>query len=126
MIIFYNPKCSKCREARELLESNQCDFEIREYLQEPPSPEELKELLKLLGCKASDIVRKTEPLFIENYKDKKISEARWLRILSKHPILIERPIVIDGEKAIVGRPPSLVLNLVPKKKRRKVPSGTDQ
>ncbi len=116
MIIFYNSECSKCREARELLENNSCEIEIRDYLNNPPSPVELKELVALLGCKASDIVRKTETLFIENYLGKAIADEEWLNILSEHPILIERPIVVDGSKAIIGRPPSLVLQLIGDKK----------
>jgi arsenate reductase len=112
MIIYYNPKCSKCREALNLLENNSCEVKIREYLKMPPSQKELKALLKKLQCKAIDIVRKTESLYIEKYKNKKITNSQWIKILAENPILIERPIVIDGEKAIVGRPPVLVLDLL--------------
>jgi len=117
MIIYHNPRCGKSREALGLLEKNNCELEIREYLKKPPTQKELKELLAKLGCKAFDIVRKKEPLFIEKYLEKKFTEPQWIKILSENPILIERPIVIDGNKAIVGRPPVLVLEFV--KKRRK-------
>jgi arsenate reductase len=111
MIIYYNPGCSKCREAISLLEEKNCSFEVREYLKEPPSEKELKELLQKLNCKASDIVRKSEPLYTERFEGKNINEEEWLSILSQNPVLIERPIVISGDKAIIGRPPVKVLDL---------------
>jgi arsenate reductase (glutaredoxin) len=111
MIIYHNPSCSVCREALSMLNEENCQFTIREYLTEPPTQKELKALLKKLGCKAIDIVRKKEPLYKENYEGKKISNAEWIRILSKNPVLIERPILITEDKAVVGRPPTLVLEL---------------
>lgn len=115
MIIYHNPRCSKSREALGLLEDNNCEIEIREYLKEPPTKKELKQLIKKTGGKPFDIVRKSEPLYIEKYKGEKLTDAQWIKVLSENPILIERPIVIDGEKAIVGRPPVLVLDLIRKK-----------
>lgn len=117
MIIYYNAKCSKCREAKELLEDNRCEFELRNYLETPPSQKELKELIKKIGCKPIDLVRQKEPLFQEKYAGKKLTGAQVIKLLSENPLLIERPIVVDGEKAVVGRPPVMVLDLV--KKRRK-------
>lgn len=117
MIIFHNNRCSKSREALELLRDSKCEIEIRDYLHLPPNKKEIKEILDMLDCKAIDIVRKNEPIFIEKYKDKKITNAKWIEILSKNPILIERPIIIDGEKAIVGRPVKLVIDLIKKKKK---------
>jgi arsenate reductase len=114
MIIYYNPRCSKCREAKELMEENNCDFEIRDYLKNPPSKKELRDLIKLLGIKAIDLVRKTEPLFKEKFDGKKLTTAQWITALSENPILIQRPIVIDGEQAIIGRPPELILDLLDK------------
>lgn len=112
MIIFYNPDCSKCRGALELMEANQCYVEIRNYLSDPPSPEELAKLIKLLNCKPLDIIRTKEPLFQERFANKDFSDREWLQVLSEHPILIERPIIIDGSKAIIGRPPGRVLELI--------------
>jgi arsenate reductase len=114
MIIYHKTNCSTSLEAVRLLRKSKCEFEIREYLKDPPTEKELKELVKKLGCKPFDIVRQKESLFKENYADKKISDTQWIKILSQNPILIERPIVIDGKKAIIGRPPVLVLNLVKK------------
>ncbi len=119
MIIYHNPRCSKSREAIGLLEENKCLFEIREYLKDPPTVKELKTLLNHLGCKAIDIVRKSEVLYKENYAGKKITEVQWIKILSEHPILIERPIIIDGNKALIGRPPALLLDLIKKSSKKK-------
>ena len=116
MIIFHNKRCSKSREALELLKENNCEIEIRDYLNVPPTKKEIKDILTMLKCKPFDIVRKTESIFLENYKDKKITDAKWIDILSKYPILIERPIVIDGDKAEICRPPKLVFDLIKRKK----------
>ncbi len=117
MIIYHNPRCRTSRNSLEILEKNKCKFEIREYLQIPPSKKELKDILSKLGIKAIDLVRKKETLYIENYKGKELSNAAWIEILSKNPVLIERPIVIDGDKAVIGRPPELVLDLIQTKKK---------
>lgn len=112
MIIYFNPDCSKCNEAVYLLKQNSCEFTLRNYLIDPPSVSELKELLSKLKCKPLDITRKKEPLFEEEYADKTLSDDEWIKVLSENPILIERPIVINNDKAIIGRPPQLVLNLI--------------
>ena len=116
MIIYYNALCSKCREAVELLESNNCDFIIREYLKQPPTKKELKDLLAKLGCKPFDIVRQKEELFRKKFLDKKFTDNEWIQILTEHPELIERPIIIDGYKAIIGRPPEKIIELIKRKK----------
>jgi arsenate reductase len=116
MILYYNPRCSKCREAAGILEGQSCDFEIREYLKDPPTVKELREIVQKLGCKPQDLVRKSEPLYKEKYEGKKITGPGWLKILAENPILIERPIVITDEKAIIGRPPSLIVDFTRKKK----------
>lgn len=112
MIIYYNPECSKCNSALDLLKENNCSFEIREYLKQAPTVEELRELVAKLKVAPFDLVRKTEPLYLEKFQSQQLSDEQWLAILSENPLLIERPIVIDGEKAIIGRPPVLVLELV--------------
>lgn len=112
MIIYFNPECSKCKQALNLLKQQHCKLDIRNYLNDPPTNLELKHLLQKLQCKAIDIVRKKEPLFIQNYEGKSFSDQEWLEILCKNPILIERPIVINVNKAIVGRPPHLVLDII--------------
>ncbi|MDI1354587.1 MAG: arsenate reductase (glutaredoxin) [bacterium] len=115
MIIYHNPRCSTSREVMGLLEKKKIKFEIRDYLQVPPSKKELKELLEKLGCKAIDLVRKKEALYLEKFKEKELSNGEWIDVLAKYPILIQRPIVIDEKRAIIGRPPELVINFLKKK-----------
>jgi arsenate reductase (glutaredoxin) len=113
--ILHNPRCGKSREALQLLQAEGCDVEIIEYLKSIPSKKELKDILTKLGLKAFDIVRQKEALFIKNFKAKKFTNDEWIQILLENPILIERPIVIDGYKAVIGRPPELVIELVNRK-----------
>ncbi|HXB13146.1 MAG TPA: arsenate reductase (glutaredoxin) [Bacteroidia bacterium] len=110
--LYYNPKCAKCREALCLLEEKGIEAEIIEYLKTPPTEKELKGILKSLGLKPMDIIRTKEPLFIEKYKGKKKSDAEWIKIMCKNPILIERPIAIEGNKAIIGRPPQNIFTIL--------------
>jgi arsenate reductase len=89
----------------QLLKEN-CNEEIEaiEYLINTPTQKELKELVKMIGIKPEELVRKKEPLYQDKYKHQKITSAEWIRILSKNPVLIERPIIVKGNKAIIGRP----------------------
>lgn len=112
MIIYHNNRCSKSREALDMLQKNHCEIEIRDYLKDPPSQKEIKELLAKLKCKPLDIIRKKEPVFIEHFEGKKLSDSQWIAALAKYPILLERPIVINGKKAMVGRPPILILDII--------------
>ena len=112
--IYHNTRCSKSREACSILSEKGIKSEIIEYLKTPPSQKEIKELLKMLGMKAEEIVRKGEPLFKEKFAAKKLTEEQWIKILSENPILIERPIIVKGDKAIIGRPPEKVLELISK------------
>lgn len=106
--IYHNNRCSKSRCALSILEEQGVAPEVRKYLDNPPTLEELKVLLKKLDMKAVDLIRKGEAIFKENYKGKDLSEQEWMEVMVKHPRLIERPIVIKGDKAVVGRPPELV------------------
>ncbi len=114
--ILYNPRCSKCREALSLLEEENCEIEIKEYLKETLTKKELKNILAKLDLKAFDIVRQKEDLFIKKFRGKDFTNEEWIQLLIENPILIERPIVIDGYKAIIGRPPELVIDLLQRKK----------
>lgn len=116
MIIYHNPRCSKSREALALLNAKKCKIEIREYLKKNLDKKELKDLVAKLGCKPFDIVRKKEPLFIKKFKNKSFTDTEWLQVLFEHPELIERPIVIDGYKAIIARPPELLEDFIKRKK----------
>ena len=87
-------------------------MELIEYLVETPTQKEIKEILKMLRMKAEDLVRKKEPLYKVKYEGKKISNAEWIKILVKNPILIERPIVVKDGKALIGRPPAKILEIL--------------
>lgn len=101
--IYHNPRCQKSRMALQHIESIDTDIKIVEYLKNPPSVKELKEVLELLQLKPLDIVRKKEPLYSSDYKNGSYTDAQWLKILVENPILIERPIVIKGGKAVIAR-----------------------
>lgn len=101
--IYHNPRCGKSRNALKTLQEVGVEPIIVEYLQNPPDKSELKSLLKKLGMKPHDLIRKKEKVYIENYKGKSLTDDEWLDVLAKNPILIERPIVIIGSKAWIAR-----------------------
>lgn len=117
MIIYYKAHCSKCEAAVDMLDANNCEIEIREYLKKPLTKKELKELISKIGCKPLDLIRKKEELFKTKFAGKNFSDEEWIQILLEHPELLERPIIVDGYKAIIGRPPELVLELINRKKK---------
>ncbi|PZD79336.1 arsenate reductase (glutaredoxin) [Mesonia sp. K7] len=102
--IYHNPRCSKSREGLQVLEDSGKDFLIVKYLDTPLTKEEIKDVLKKLGIKAIELVRTKESIWKENYKGKKLSEAQIIDAMTKHPKLIERPIIVKDDKAIIGRP----------------------
>ena len=110
--VYHNARCSKSRSACQLLEERGLGFEVVEYLKTPPSRDELAALLRKLGMGAEDIVRKGEAIYKTEFEGRTLSEAEWLDALVAHPILIERPIVVRGERAVIGRPPERVLELL--------------
>ncbi len=110
--LFYNPRCSTCRNALGMLNERGCEVKLIEYLKDVPTEKELKEVVKKLGLKPQDLLRKKEPLFKENYKDKQLTDAQWLKVMTENPILIERPVAIYGNKAVIGRPAERVVELV--------------
>ncbi|GGY65760.1 arsenate reductase [Cellvibrio zantedeschiae] len=111
--LYHNPRCSKSREALALLEANGCKPNVVLYLDNPPTAKELKALLANLGLCARQLLRKTEDLYKElNLSDEKLSEAALIKAMVANPKLIERPIFINGEKSIVGRPPENVLTIL--------------
>ncbi|GJM13928.1 MAG: arsenate reductase [Pseudohongiella sp.] len=111
--IYHNPECSKSRATLALLEENDINPEVIYYLETPPSTEELKDLLKKLGLQLNDIIRRSEDDFDElGLDDETLSEEIVLDLLQKHPHLLQRPIVVKGDKAIIARPPEIVLELL--------------
>ena len=110
--IYHNPRCRKSRETLALLKSNKIDPEIVLYLKEVPTQKALKAILKKLGISADKLVRKSESIFKEKFKGKSLTENEWIKAMLEYPKLIERPIVIKGNQAIIGRPPENVLDLI--------------
>ncbi len=104
LTIYHNPRCSKSREALQLLESEGTPHQVRLYLADPLNKKELRALLKKLGLKASEIVRRSEPYFRENLKDLALTEAQLLDEMVANPSLIERPIVESESAAVIARP----------------------
>ncbi len=111
--IYHNPRCSKSRATLTLLKEHDVNPEIIHYLESPPTSEELKDLLQKLGMDIRELIRTSEPEYCElGLDDKSMSELIVFDIICKHPKLIERPIVVKGDQAIVGRPPENVLALL--------------
>ncbi|MCB1320139.1 MAG: arsenate reductase (glutaredoxin) [Leptospiraceae bacterium] len=110
--IYHNPRCSKSRETLKLLEAQGVKPEIVEYLKTPPSAEELKTIVRKLGVKPEALIRKKETIFKEKYAGKNMSDDQWIQAIVKDPVLLERPIVVTGKKAAVGRPPENVLKIL--------------
>ncbi len=110
--IYHNPRCGKSRQTLKIIDDSGSEVEIIEYLKVTPSESELKNVLNKLGVRPQEIIRKGELIFKENYKGKTFTDEEWIRILVKNPILIERPIVVKGDQAILGRPPENVKKLL--------------
>jgi len=113
--VLHNPRCRKSREAVNFLNEQGHEVEIIEYLKELPSRSELELLLAKLNLKPHDLIRTGELVYKERFKGKKFNDDEWLDIIIEHPKLIERPIVIRGNKAVIGRPIERVIELVAKK-----------
>jgi arsenate reductase len=114
LTLYYHDACSKCRKTLELLRESGRELEVVEYVRNPPSPEALDRLLTLLGAQPEDIVRKGEELYEELglATDPPRSREEWIQVLILNPILIERPIVSDGRKAVIARPPEKARELL--------------
>ncbi len=111
--LYHNPRCSKSREALALLQAQGCEPDVVLYLETPPTAKQLKVLLASLGINARQLLRKTEDAYKElNLADEKLSEAALIKAMIANPKLIERPIFINGDKAVVGRPPETVLSIL--------------
>lgn len=111
--ILHNPRCSKSREALQLLKDRGVELPVIEYLKTPLKQDQLRELCWLLDVSPSAIVRTGETLFKQlKLKPKGLGDEQWLDILAEHPLLMERPIVVYRGKAVVGRPPENVLTLL--------------
>jgi arsenate reductase (glutaredoxin) len=112
LTIYHNGECSKCKETTELLRDKGYEIAYRFYLLEPPTEAELKEVLSKLQVNPSELVRKTEPLYMEQYEGKVLTEEQWLQVLLQHPVLMQRPVAVNGNRAIIARPPEKVLEIL--------------
>lgn len=112
-VILHNPRCSKSRETLQLLQANDVQPQIIEYLKQPPSTDELRDILRKLDRRPGELIRSKEAIYKELELDQRtLSDDELIDMMTQHPKLIERPIVIRGEKARVGRPPQQVLELL--------------
>ena len=102
----------KSRQTLDILNEKMSDVEIIDYQVNPPSKGELKDILKMLNAKPIEIIRKGESIFKENFKGKELTDEEWIDAMLEFPKLIERPIVVNGDKAVIGRPPENVLTIL--------------
>ena len=105
--IYHNPKCSKSRAALELVAARG-DVKVIEYLKTPPTAGELEALVAKLGVEPEQLVRQGEDVYKQQYAGKTLTRSQWIDAMVRHPILIERPIVVVGDRAVIGRPPENV------------------
>jgi arsenate reductase len=102
--VYHNPRCTKSRECMLFLEESGQPYEIIKYLEDMPNEEELKTIIKKLGIKPIELVRQKESLWIEKFKSKKMTDNAIIKAMVANPILMERPIIVNGDKAVIARP----------------------
>ena len=110
--IYHNPRCSKSRQGLKILENSKKEFEIVNYLVSVPTAKELKQIINLLNIAPIQLIRKNEKIWKENFKEKKLSDAQLIKAMIENPQLIERPIVINNKKAIIGRPTENISSII--------------
>ncbi|GAA4231836.1 arsenate reductase (glutaredoxin) [Postechiella marina] len=110
--IYHNNRCSKSRTGLEILENAGKPYEVVKYLENVPTFKELKNIIALLNIDPIALVRKNEAIWKSNYKGKTLSDDEIISAMIAHPKLIERPIVINGKKAVIGRPPEAILDII--------------
>ena len=112
-LIYHNPGCSKSRETLQILEDNDSNPEVIEYLENPPNTDELRRIIALLGIPARDLLRNGEAAYSDaGLDDDNLDDDNVIRAICEFPILLQRPIVISGNRAVIGRPPSRVLEII--------------
>lgn len=110
--IWHNPKCSKSRQALEIVEQNGCEKEVVKYLEMTPSKDQLKNVLKMLGISPRELMRTKEDLYKELDLKNETNDEKLIDAMVQNPKLIERPIIIKGNKAVIARPPEKALELL--------------
>ncbi|WP_269242150.1 arsenate reductase (glutaredoxin) [Flavobacterium limnophilum] len=102
--IYHNSRCTKSRECLAFLENSGQKYEIIKYLEDVPTYDELKDIIQKLGIKPIELVRRKEKIWIENFRDKPLTDDEIIQAMISNPILVERPIVVNGDKAVIARP----------------------
>ena len=110
--IYHNPRCSKSRQGLAIVEESKKEFEIIKYLDDNLSETALSKIVKLLNISPIDLVRKNEKIWKENFKTKELSDKEIIKVMVNNPKLIERPIVINNNKAVIGRPVENILSII--------------
>ncbi|WP_019038075.1 arsenate reductase (glutaredoxin) [Psychroflexus tropicus] len=110
--IYHNPRCKKSREGLAILEESGQDFEIKKYLDDIPTKNELQSLITKLDISPAELVRTQEKVWKDQFKGKSLSDEEIIEALHQFPKLIERPIVINNDKAVIGRPPEKIKNIL--------------
>lgn len=110
--IYHNQNCSKSRTALELIESKGEEIIVQSYLEDVPSKQELQEIVQMLGIRPLELIRQNESIFKEKFSAVQLSDDAWLDIMIQYPILIERPIIVKNNKAVIGRPVEKILELL--------------
>ena len=110
--IWHNPRCSKSREAMGILEENNCERDVVEYLESTPNSDEIKSTLKMLGLNARELMRTKEDVYLELKLQNEESEEKLIEAMTQNPILIERPVLFKNGKAIIGRPTSKIADFI--------------
>jgi len=110
--LYHNNRCSKSRQALELLQNQGQEVQVVDYLKQTPTAEKLKSIVQKLGIKPAQLLRKGESVYKEKFAGQTHTDDEWIRKMVEHPVLIERPIVVNGDKAVIGRPPEMVLTIL--------------
>ena len=110
--IYHNNRCSKSRSALQLLDTSGKEYEIIKYLEDIPTKSELKGIIKLLGISPIELVRKNEAIWKSEFKGKALTDDELIKTMIAHPKLIERPIVINGNQAVIGRPTERIFKII--------------
>lgn len=109
--VYHNPRCSKSRFALDYLDKANLKYEVVEYLKETPTKEELEKIISMLDIRPEELIRKSEAEYKENYKGKQLTGSEWIDAMILFPKLIERPIVIKNNKAVIARPTERIKEL---------------
>ena len=110
--IYHNPRCSKSRQGLSLLQESGKEFETIKYLEDQLTKKDLEDIISKLDIKPIDLIRKNEAIWKSDYKGKTLTDKEVIAAMAKHPKLIERPIVINGSRAVIGRPTEAILEII--------------